>query len=282
MCLSTYATSERPGSDRGPSLPPGVTAGEPTRDRGGSSAAPTGVSAASPAIRTREPAGTPAGPPRLPSGTVEARPGLTPGYLVYLGGGDHRWKPLCVPDRMPRPCPLCRRRNRQYKGVVKWTGDRELRLLCGPCQRRLRLKYGFVDRPAPLCHSCWRRPRALKDHRRGRPSWRSLCWPCDRARRAFAGLPAYRGRRGVRRWLRGQVRRDVVAHRQLVVANRGTRLLRCADSPPDPLARRAHAPRRVTVCSVTAQGACPVPWARGGEATPGQTLSRERACAPDP
>gem|GEM_PF-3972917 len=92
-------------------------------------------------------------------------------------------------------------------GHDKKTGERIERALCGPCQRMLRirhwdrcaLRFHFIDLdpPAPLCHSCWHRPRISKGTRRGRRRYFRFCGPCDRARRSVLGLPAYRGERGM-------------------------------------------------------------------------------------
>lgn len=279
MCQSANATSDAPGSDRPACRVPGATRVGPAGSSGGASESPARVPPGSLASSTGCPAVTPVWPRAVSPGAPAARSCLTPGYLVCLGGGDHPWIPLRVLDRAPRRCPLCRCRNRQYKGVDQWTRDRELRLLCGPCQRRLRVEYGYSDHPAPHCHSCGRRPRALKDYRRGRPSWRSLCWPCDRARRASEGLPAYRGRRGVRRWLRSQVRHQTLLHRQRLESPPCTRLLCRFESPLEPLVRGAHAPRLRTVCPLPAQGDCPAPGTRRSGATTGQTLTCGTACA---
>lgn len=110
-------------------------------------------------------------------------------------------------DPFPRRCPLCRTRNRQTIGHDE-RGERIERMLCGPCQRMLRIRQWDraavqgrlydLDPPAPLCHSCWHRPRISKGTRRGRRRYFRFCGPCGRAGRAARGKPAYRGERGRR------------------------------------------------------------------------------------
>ncbi len=119
-------------------------------------------------------------------------------------------------DLWPRRCAVCRRRRRQYKGRNPWTGDRDERALCAPCARALwvrnceertrRGKVLEIDQPAPWCPSCHRRPRENKGPRRGRRRYFRFCAPCYRRDREEHGLPAYRGNRGVRRWLRERLR----------------------------------------------------------------------------
>ncbi len=118
-------------------------------------------------------------------------------------------------DPFPRRCPLCRKRKRQLIAHDE-RGERIERMLCGPCQRMLRIRHWdrawlqgrFIDLdpPAPLCHACWHRPRISKGTRRGRKRYFRFCGPCDRARRAVLGKPAYRGERGLDREERNQLR----------------------------------------------------------------------------
>lgn len=124
--------------------------------------------------------------------------------------------PLRTLDRWRWRCPLCHRRPRQYKGRNPWTGDRDDRMLCAPCNRALwvrnrdvRARCGrsiVIDRPAPQCPQCHRRPRENKGTRRGRRRYYRFCAPCYRRDREEHGLPAYRGVRGVRMWMRAQLR----------------------------------------------------------------------------
>ena len=124
--------------------------------------------------------------------------------------------PLRALDPWPRTCPRCRRRTRQYKGVDRRSGDRLYRMLCAPCAREVRLRerdrrcfsekpIKELDRPAPLCPLCCRRPRANKGTQRGKRRYARLCDPCTRRDREQRGLPAYRGKKGARFWLREKV-----------------------------------------------------------------------------
>ncbi len=129
--------------------------------------------------------------------------------------------PLRALDRWRRRCPLCHVRARQYRGRNMWTGDRDERATCAPCNRALWLKNRDerarrgqiieIHPPAPWCPRCHRRPRENKGTRRGRRRYYRFCAPCYRRDREEHGLPAYRGVRGVRIWmgqrLRGRRRR---------------------------------------------------------------------------
>ena len=152
---------------------------------------PSNVSPAAPVSRRGGRRGAPAPPPRLRGGTHQGR-----------GGGDRTLEDLREAirelDRETPICPRCRRRPRQYKGLNRWTGCRDYRMLCARCQRGLRVAAGYQDLPAPTCRSCWRRPRALKEYRRGRPRYRATCWPCDHTARAARGLPSHPGTRSAR------------------------------------------------------------------------------------
>ena len=198
----------------------GQTEGSPETQAG-----QTGVLARTPARQTGAPGRADQSPRkdsgraglRLRQGRPESLRGLRQGRgrtLQGTGGGSHF--PSCrsddsLPPRdpFPRRCPMCRKRKRALKQHDKKTGERIERMLCGPCQRQLRIRerdrrcFSYhpieLDRPAPYCPLCSRRPRASKGTRRGRRRYFRLCAPCLRRDREERGLPAYRGAEGWRR-----------------------------------------------------------------------------------
>ncbi len=170
-------TTVVPATPEGP--PRGVRV-MPRRPWGGAPVAPERPSTHPRAVPVSRRGGRP--------GALAAAPRARWGTPQRRGGGDRTLEQLREAirelDRDAPICHYCHRRPRQYKGLNRWTGCRDYRMLCARCQRDLRLKAGFEDLPTPICRECWERPRALKEYRRGRPHWRRLCGRCARTARA--------------------------------------------------------------------------------------------------
>lgn len=140
---------------------------------------------------------------------------LPGGYPGGMGRGCHLATPLRALDEWRPICRYCRRRPREFKGLDDWSRERRFRVLCAPCLRELRSRWqggvipppAWFDPRAPKCPACCDRARWSKGTRRGKRRYYRFCGPCYRAAREALGLPAYRGARGVRLWLRLRLRR---------------------------------------------------------------------------